>query len=208
MKHSSLCLIDNKNILAQHHGCKAGDTFNICWWTSSAALPQCNYVEHYVMQCLMTKQASQRNERKRTHQKQALLFSIRCCNSFQQLKSSIFRTHKILYQVCLLFQSTANPFPNLSPIFFSNDSLPVSRVETNRRKRQFLSASISLWSTLQETFPNPLQRHHSKSCVWFFSCLSQSDTIADGSGPSVSDRLDPLTFLTLCRHYSVNAFVF
>ena len=96
------------------------------------------------MQCLMTKQASQRDERKRTHKKQALLFSIRCCNIFQQLKSSIFRTHKVLYQVCLLFQSTANPFPNLSPIFFSNDTLPINRVETNRRKKQFLSASISL----------------------------------------------------------------
>ena len=47
-----------------------------------------------------------------------------------------------------------------------------------------------------------------KSCVWFFFfcfffCLSQSDTIADGSGPSLSDRLDPPTFPTLCRHYSV-----
>ena len=198
MKHSSLCLIDNKNILTQHHGCKAGDRFNICWWTSSAALPQCNYVEHYVMQCLMTKQASQCDERKRTHKKQALFFSIRCCNIFQQLKSSI----------CLLFQSNANPFPNLSPVFFSNDTLSINRVETNRRKRQFLSASISLWLTLQETFPNPLQRHHSKSCVWFFFCLSQSDTIADGSGPPVSDRLDQTTFPTRCRHYSVNAFVF
>ena len=143
-----------------------------------------------------------------------LLFWIRCCNIFQQLKSSIFRTHKILYQICLLFQSTANPFPNLSPIFFSNDTIdtfPINRVETNRRKRQFLSARISLWSTLQETFPNRLQRHHSKIMrlfFCFFFCLSQSDTIADGSGPSVSDRLDPPTFPTLCRHYSVNAFVF
>ena len=96
------------------------------------------------MQCLMIKQASQRDERKRTHKKQALLFSIRCCNILQQLKSSILRTHKILYQVCLLFQSTANSFPNLSPIFFSNDTLPINRVETNQRKRQLLSASISL----------------------------------------------------------------
>ena len=33
----------------------------------------------------------------------------------------------------------------------------------------------------------------------FFFCLSQSDTIADGSGPSVSDRLDPPTFPTLSK---------
>ena len=32
-----------------------------------------------------------------------------------------------------------------------------------------------------------------------FFCLSQSDTIADGSGPSVSDRLDSPTFPTLCK---------
>ena len=35
--------------------------------------------------------------------------------------------------------------------------------------------------------------------VFFFFCLSQSDTIADGSGRSVSDRLDPPTFPTLCK---------
>ena len=82
-------------------------------------------------------------EKKNTLETSAIV-SIRCCNIFQQLKWSIFRTQKVLYQVFLLFQSTANPFPNLSTIFFSNDTLPINRVESNRGKRQFLSTSISL----------------------------------------------------------------
>ena len=53
--------------------------------------------------------------------------------------------------------------------------------------------------TLQETFPNPLQRHHSNHAFPFFFCLSTSDTIADGSCPSVSDLLDPQIFPTLCK---------
>ena len=94
-------------------------------------------------------------------------------------------------------QFASNPFPNLSPIFFSNDTLPINRVETNRWKREFLSSCISLWCTLHETFPNPLQRHHSNHAGFFG--LSQSDTIADRSCPSVSDRLDPPTFHTVCK---------
>ena len=65
------------------------------------------------MQCLMTKQASQRDERKRTHKKQVLLFSIRCCNIFQRLKSSIFRIHKMLYKSVCCF----SPLQTLSLIY-------------------------------------------------------------------------------------------
>ena len=45
---------------------QAGDTFNICWSTSGPAR-RTIFVEHYVKQSLMTKQASQRDERKTTH---------------------------------------------------------------------------------------------------------------------------------------------
>ena len=74
------------------------------------------------------------------------------------------------------------PFPEFITYFFANDTLPIHRVETNRRS----ASNISLSSTLQETFLIPLQRQHSNHAfASFFSFC-------------VSDRLGPLTFPTLC----------
>ena len=157
----------------------------------------------------MTKQASQREERKRTHKKQALLFSIRCCNIFQELKSSIFRTHKILYQVCCCFSS----LQTLSLIYhlfsFPTTHFQLIALKPTDEKDSFCLLPLvfdRLYRRLFLILCKDITLNHAFG--FFFFCLSQSDTIADESGPSVSDRHDPPISPTLCRHYSVNAFVF
>ena len=162
------------------------------------------------MQCLMTKQARQRNERKGTHFNENR--NKRYC--FQYVAATFFNIEDRASSVLTKFNTKSvccfSPLQTLSLNYhlfsFPTTDFPLIALKPTDEKDSFCLLPLvfdRLYKRLFLIFCKDTM--HSNHAFAFFFCISQSDTIADGSCPSMSDRLDPPTFHILCEDITLFA---
>ena len=166
-------------------------------WCSPCTL----YVEHYVTQCLMTKQASQRDERKRTHLNENR--NKRFC--FQYVAATFFNKQKRTSSVLTKFNTKSvccfSPLQTLSLIYhlfsFSMTHSPFIALKPTKEKDSFCLVPLVFDPLYKRLFlflckDSTLIMH----LLLFFFILCVRLTRS-------ANFLYPLQ-----RHYSSNAFVF